>query len=147
MKQNFLFLLSIIPLQVFAQKADNSYECIYEYTVKTTNAENETYTTILQFDDIHARFADYAAFQLDSLMQTGKATEEQLKKAEEGVVKTAFYFDQTTFVNASERTITVYSVIPPNLYSYQEATNGIAWQLTDETDTICGYLCNKATGE
>ena len=79
MKQNFLFLLSIIPLQVFAQKADNSYECIYEYTVKTTNAENETYTTILQFDDIHARFADYAAFQLDSLMQTGKATEEQLK--------------------------------------------------------------------
>ena len=70
---------------------------------KTANAETETYTTILQFDAIHAKFVDYAAFQLDSLMQTGQATEEQVKKAEERVVKTAYYFDQTTFVNVADK--------------------------------------------
>lgn len=147
MKQNYLVLFLLIPLQVFAQKTNNNYECIYEYTVKTANAETETFTTILQFDAIHAKFVDYAAFQLDSLMQTGQATEEQVKKAEERMVKTAYYFDQTTFVNVADKSISVYSVIPPSLYFYQEGVNGISWQLTEEIDTICGYLCNKAVGE
>ena len=141
MKQNYLVLFLLIPLQVFAQKTNNNYECIYEYTVKTANAETETFTTILQFDAIHAKFVDYATFQLDSLMQTGQATEEQVKKAEERVVKTAYYFDQTTFVNVADKSISVYSVIPPSLYFYQEGVNGISWQLTEEIDTICGYRC------
>ena len=59
MKQNYLVLFLLIPLQVFAQKTNNNYECIYEYTVKTANAETETFTTILQFDAIHAKFVDY----------------------------------------------------------------------------------------
>lgn len=33
MKQNYLVLFLLIPLQVFAQKTNNNYECIYEYTV------------------------------------------------------------------------------------------------------------------
>lgn len=147
MKKICLYLLALIPLQVFAQKTNNTYECVYEYNVKTNNAEMETYSTILQFDDIKAKFVDYTKFQLDSLERTGKATEEQLKKAEEKVVKTTYYFDQTTFANTAEKLMYVYSVIPPNYYSYKEDMNGIKWELTDEIDTICGYQCNKAVGE
>jgi len=146
MKTIYLSLLLLIPMQILAQTTNGSYECVYEYAVKTKNADTETYAAILQFNDLRAKFTDYTAFQLDSLTQTGNATEAQLKATEERIIKSVCYFDQTTFVDTEDKSLSVYGVIPPNYYSYQEKTNATAWELTGETDTICGYPCNKAVG-
>src|SRR3712207_1724896 len=82
MKTIYLSLLLLIPMQILAQTTNGSYECVYEYAVKTKNADTETYAAILQFNDLRAKFTDYTAFQLDSLTQTGNATEAQLKATE-----------------------------------------------------------------
>ena len=42
--------------------------------------------------------------------------------------------------------MSVYSVIPPDRYTYTENSHSVQWTLTEDTDTVCGYNCHKATG-
>ena len=62
-------------------------------------------------------------------------------------MKNSLFFDQTVLQNHPQGEISVYSVIPPDYYMYKEKLHPIQWSLGNETDTVCGYVCKKATGE
>lgn len=57
------------------------------------------------------------------------------------------FFDQSVSQNVPKGKLSVYSVITPNYYSYTESGTPINWNFAEETDTVCGYTCQKAVGE
>lgn len=62
-------------------------------------------------------------------------------------MRNSLFFDQTVLQNRPQGEMSVYSVIPPDNYMYKEKFRPIQWSLGNETDTVCGYVCKKATGE
>lgn len=126
---------------------NSEIECIYEYKVTTPKGVTDTYSTILQFDRRSAKFYDYSAFQLDSVSQIKGVTTDQIDAYRLKKMKNDFFFDQTVFQNVPQGNLTVYSVVTPDNYTYTESLPNINWTLSEETDTICGCACKKATGE
>lgn len=129
------------------ERKNSEIECVYEYRVTTPKGVTDTYSTILQFDRRSAKFYDYSAFQLDSVIQCKGVTNEQIDAYRIKEMRNDYYFDQTVFQNVPQDNITVYSVITPDSYTYTENIPNINWTLSDETDTVCGYVCKRATGE
>ena len=62
------------------------------------------------------------------------------------VLKNPNYFDQTVYQNLPQGKMTLLGVITPDYYVYAEDLNAISWTWTEDTDTVCGYPCRKATG-
>lgn len=129
------------------ERKNSEIECVYEYKVMTPKGVTDTYSTILQFDRRSAKFYDYSAFQLDSVIQCKGVTNEQIDAYRIKEMRNDYYFDQTVFQNVPQDNITVYSVITSDSYTYTENIPNINWTLSEETDTVCGYVCKRATGE
>ena len=142
--------MGIIPLSASAGQNDSypsSYECLYEYKVKNPKSTTDTYTTILQIGRNCSCFMDYSAFQSDSVNAVPNSSTEEKKKYQMQKMKNNLFFDQTVLQNYPQGEMSVYSVIPPDNYVYKEKLRSIQWSLVNETDTVCGYACKKATGE
>lgn len=151
MKKFVLLTVAVSLTSVaFGQNASSSpideYECIYEYQVKNTKGSIDATSTILQIGRNTAKFSDYTTFQADSAIAC-KAPEADIQKFKAQETRNDMLFDQSVFQNEPKGKLTVYSVITPNYYSYTESATPINWNLSEETDTICGYTCQKAVGE
>lgn len=108
----------IAATNVHAQSEETArYECVYEYQTTNPKGVTDTYSTTLQIGSRAARFYGDEDF------------------------------DQIVYQNQSTGKLTVYSVIPPDYFTYTESANTIAWTLSERTDTICGYVCQQAMGE
>lgn len=129
------------------ERNNSEIECIYEYKVTNPKGVTDTYSTILQFDRRSAKFCDYSAFQLDSVSQSKGATKERIDEYRIKVMRNDCFFDQTVLQDEPKGNFTVYSTITPDNYTYTESLPNIDWTLAEESDTICGYKCKKATGE
>ena len=151
MKHFFILCASLgLSLSLSAQQNNTfptDYECLYEYKVTTSKSITDTYTTILQIGRDCSCFMDYTAFQSDSVNATPQASDEDIKKYQMQEMKNSLFFDQTVLQNHPQGEMSVYSVIPPDYYMYKEKLCPIQWSLSNETDTVCGYVCQKATGE
>lgn len=152
MKKTILLAMIIAFSMVsesFGQKANSSvdeYECIYEYQVKNDKVSLDATSTILQIGRNVAMFSDYTAFQADSAIAS-KASETDIQKFKTQETRNDMFFDQSVSQNVPKGKLTVYSVITPNYYSYTESGTPINWNFAEETDTVCGYTCQKAVGE
>lgn len=126
------------------------YECLYQYEVngrdKKDQPFSEIYNSILQIGASQAKFQDYTAFQSDSVKQAQPDNAELQKEYDIQVLKNPNYFDQTVYQNLPQGKMTLLSVITPDYYVYAEDLNAISWTWTEDTDTVCGYPCRKATG-
>jgi len=129
------------------ERNNSEIECIYEYKVTNPKGVTDTYSTILQFDRRSAKFCDYSAFQLDSVSQSKGATKERIDEYRIKVMRNDCFFDQTVLQDEPKGNFTVYSTITPDNYTYTESLPNIHWTLIEESDTVCGYPCKKATGE
>lgn len=129
------------------ERKNSEIECIYEYKVTNPTGVTDTYSTILQFDRLSAKFYDYSTFQLDSVSQSRGATKEQIDAYRIKEMRNDYFFDQTVLQNEPKGNLTVYSTITPDNYTYTESLTNIHWTLIEESDTVCGYPCKKATGE
>lgn len=151
MKHFFILCASLgLSLSLSAQQNNTfptDYECLYEYKVTNSKSITDTYTTILQIGRDCSCFMDYTAFQSDSVNATPQASDEDIKKYQMQEMKNSSFFDQTVLQNHPQGEMSVYSVIPPDYYMYKEKLCPIQWSLSNETDTVCGYVCQKATGE
>ena len=151
MKHFFILCASLgLSLSLSAQQNNTfptDYECLYEYKVTNSKSMTDTYTTILQIGRDCSCFMDYTAFQSDSVNATPQASDEDIKKYQMQEMKNSLFFDQTVLQNHPQGEMSVYSVIPPDYYMYKEKLCPIQWSLSNETDTVCGYVCQKATGE
>lgn len=155
MKRYYLFLTIVIwSIVANAQKGDEKeflsqadFECLYEYQVTTPKGNADTYTAILQIGRSYACFKDYTAFQTDSVSQISNVSKEEVDKYHLQEMKNDLFFDQTVYQNYPKGNLSVFGVITPNYYTYAESGRPVVWNLEEETDTICGYVCKKATGE
>ena len=123
------------------------YECLYEYTAQVKDDMTDTYSTILQIGSSQAKFFDYTTYQVDSAAQVPNPSDEALQDLRTRERKNPFWFDYTIYQNHPEGKMSTYSVMGLDRYTYTESGNPIAWTLAEDTDTICGYVCRKATGE
>lgn len=148
-----LSILIVILFFAIGSKAQQAalYECIYKYDVQGKNKSGtsflETYHGILQIGTTIAKFFDYSSFGVDSLTCQENIDEKLLEQYKLREMKNEYYFDQTVYQNYPTGKMTILSVITPDYYIYEEPLDPIEWSLSEETDTICGYRCKKATGE
>lgn len=148
MKKYFCFALLMASGMLHAQ-TPTLYECIYEYDVNGTSdkgALSERYNCILQIAEDESRFVDYNAYQLDSVSAIPGIGTETLKEYEKKEKAATPYFDRTIRYNPATGMLTMQGLIGLNYGKYEEQVPVTDWELTEETDTICGYECKKATG-
>lgn len=141
----FLLLFATNSMADINSTSDNQYECIYEFKINNGNPP-EVYSTILTFNENSSFFSDYSIYLIDSLLQV-QHSEEEYESVKNLMRKKEYFFDQTITLNLADREYLVCGSITPDNYYYIEEASKISWNLTDESDTICGYLCEKAIGE
>ncbi len=105
----------------------------YDYTCHTRNAQGEdtdvSYGLTLQVA------ADMACTMGQKRHNGENEMEEQL------------LYVPVTWQNYPQGTMTSLEVVPPYRYLTSEKMPETKWMLQAERDTICGYSCQKATGE
>lgn len=141
----FLLLFATNSMADINSISDNQYECIYEFKINNGNPP-EVYSTILTFNENSSFFSDYSIYLIDSLLQV-QHLEEEYESVKNLMRKKEYFFDQTITLNLADREYLVCGSITPDNYYYIEGASKISWNLTDESDSICGYLCEKAIGE
>ena len=150
MKYRTMIALMLISAGTsYAQKtaiiSQPQYEVIYDYQVVKGSDETEKYLTMLQIGNTCAKFSDYAAYQLDSVSQLPKVSADSIEKYQKQTLLELYCFEPTVFQNYPSGKLTYHDVILPNAYSYEENLPITDWTLNEDTATICGYLCQKAT--
>lgn len=149
--KHFVLLFILLGCASLAKAQETAlYECLYQYEVngrdKKDQPFSEIYNGILQIGASQAKFQDYTAFQSDSVKQAQPDNAELQKEYDIQVLKNPNYFDQTVYQNLPQGKMTLLGVITPDYYVYAEDLNAISWTWTEDTDTVCGYPCRKATG-
>lgn len=122
------------------------FHCIYEYKVQASNGTEERYNTILQIGKSVAKYWDYTSFVADSTEYiASKINSKDIKAARDQQMKQHYFFDGVVFQNYPKNKITVCDIISPNYYEYTEDKEAFEWKLEQDTMTVCGQLCYKAS--
>lgn len=151
MKHFFLLLTACILGTGWSRAQEQAlYECLYQYDINSQNKAGEPFEetayTVLQIGPTQAKFQDYTSFSLDSLNAQDNVSEDIRKEYEIRQLRNKYYFDQTVYQNFPAGRMSVFSLITPDYYTYEESNHPVSWTLSEETDTVCGYVCKKATG-
>jgi len=149
MKKNIYFLIIVFAsIQSYSQnvtKIDNAtYRCEYlvTYQLDSTNVNNKlSETMFLLIGSKTSKFLSLTTFLKDSIKEHSKSSSnlQQLM----AVPKTAF--NHTIFKNYPQGKITSTENIFKDYYKYEESISLFNWIITNETKTISGYNCQKAT--
>lgn len=122
----------------------SEYDCLYEYKISV--GLGETYTTALQIGENISKFSDYAAYCVDSISGLDVVDDAELMAAQKRAMSSVYYFDAAVWQNLPEGEMTVVQDVVPIIMGYTEPMGQIEWTLLEEnSDTICGYQCGKAT--
>lgn len=126
----------------------SEFECIYQYKV-TDPIKDETreYYKILISGNKLSKYMDYSIYRTDSvinLMDKSKLTLGEYSKISNtygsGRGESGFVIR-----DKQDGGITVYDRVFIDYYIYKEPQPDFNWQLSDETKTVCGNVCHKAT--
>ncbi|MCH5320033.1 MAG: GLPGLI family protein [Paramuribaculum sp.] len=126
------------------------YECIYNYTVSTQDKAGEpvkeNYTTILQIGDNAGRFTDYPVYRRDSVTFSNNPDKELWTDLDMQNKKTKYRFTGDILLDYPSGQLTYTDIVTPFYQEYTESYPSIEWNIGEERDTVCGYLCTRATG-
>ena len=151
-KQILIFLAILLYKEVYAAdsyiKLDSTrtiMECIYRYSEHQGNDKlSSEYYTILSIGEQLAKFEDYSLYQRDSVANIPNVDGSVLAQYDKQVERNANFFEPIVFQDIAQKALTVYDVIVPDYYVYEEEIPKV-WELIDsDTLTVAGYLCNKA---
>jgi len=124
---------------------------VYDYKCTTQDAEgkivNDMMKLCLQVGAHCTRCFPYRKFRMDTHREERDYMEgyDFLYDDEMPLFqKESLCFMPEVWINYPYRKITVRDAIPPIVYETQEMHQPIDWKLTDDTITICGYLCKTA---
>ncbi len=122
----------------------DDFECIYEYVISSAGKDGspfkETTNTILQMSPNYAKYQDYTTYRNDSLNFTKTPLTPENSS---GQIK----FTGEVYQNMSDGKTTYLDVVPLAYANYDEPFACFDWKLTEDTMTVCGYLCQKAMCE
>jgi len=124
----------------------SSLVVVYDYVCKTQDADGKAVTDrmklCLQVGQHCTRSYPYRKFLEDTDGYEYMTGENYLMwKAE------SYCFMPEVWTNYPDGKVTVRDVILPNHYETCEPRKAIAWTLREDTATMSGYLCHKATCE
>jgi len=143
-----LLLFTIISLQLYAQNStkidDMLYRAEYQitYQLDSTNVSNKlSETMLLLIGSKTSKFLSLTTFLKDSIKEHSKSSSNLTQLM--AVPKTAF--NHTIFKNYPQGQITSTEYIIRDHYKYEEPINLFNWKITNDTKTISGYNCQKAT--
>ena len=124
----------------------SNFECIYQLNVTDPiKAETRQSYGILISGSRYSMFKDYNCYRLDSVINTMDKTKITYLEYSKLSGK---YRNETTDIILRDRQnaeITFYGRVFIDKYKYKEPQPDFNWQLSDETKTVCGTLCHKAT--
>lgn len=107
----------------------------YNYRCHTVNQENDScdvnYRIILQVGNEVSCSMGYFAHEEDNGMELFKEKQ---------------HFIPVCYQNYPHKTLTALETVPYDHFQTQEKLPNIQWELCPQTDTICGYICQKAKG-
>ena len=129
---------------------DAGYECIYRYLVvsqdKDGNPVKEDYSTILQLGKNAGRFTDYAVYRRDSVAFSERPDKSLWTELDMATKKETYRFYPDILQNYPTGELTYTDIVTPFYQEYTETFPAIEWTIGEEQDTVCGYVCTKATG-
>lgn len=126
---------------------------VYDYRCMTQDAEGETVVDgmrlCLQVGTHCSRCFPYRKFERDMASENRNYMDGYFMDDEEQNTLTteSYCFMPEVWRNYPEGKMTVRDAIPPFIYEAQEALESTRWKLSEDTLTVCGYLCKKATCE
>lgn len=127
---------------------------VYDYRCITQDAEGESVVDgmklCLQVGTHCTRSFPYRKFEKDIASEDRAYMDGYDFLDEEGqniLGKESYCFMPEVWRDYPEGKMTVRDAIPPFIYEAQEAIEPIKWKLSEDTLTVCGYLCKKATCE
>lgn len=129
--------------------SEPEYECLYSYVINNpANGDTikEITTCILQIGDGVGRFSDYTTFGGDSVRHCLGADDYAIREADKREWQNPYAFEEIIYQNLPAGKMTIYSSIVPNCYVYEEDANPIEWEISEGTDSVCGYECMIAEG-
>lgn len=157
MKTKLTILLALVANAMSAQMLTRSSEAldtlcqtkftaVYQYTINTQDAEGKAVTDSARL-----------ALQVGDGVWKTWAYERYLyqEQRDEEIGEDHYYFMQnealmhiaTTIVGYQEgKTITCES-LPPLQYEVTEDTEKPSWNMQEGSDSVCGYMCQKANGK
>ena len=127
---------------------------VYDYRCMTQDAEGVTVVDgmklCLQVGTHCTRSFPYRKFEKDIASEDRAYMDGYDFLDEEGqniLGKESYCFMPEVWRDYPEGKMTVRDAIPPFVYEAQETLEPIKWKLSEDTLTVCGYLCKKATCE
>ena len=149
--QKTLVMMMTFALTIAAQAQVETVDtaqfvAVYDYECKTQDADGKAVTDgmklCLQVGQHCTRSYPYRKFLEDTDGYEYMTGENYLMwKAE------SYCFMPEVWTNYPDGKVTVRDVILPNHYETCEPRKAIAWTLREDTATMSGYLCHKATCE
>jgi hypothetical protein len=122
------------------------YDCIYFYRMEGTVGDKEIsegYDCILRIGEEKSKFYDYSSFRLDSVLSVPDVSDEVVEDYRKKERMVENYFDQTVVQSLPDGVLKVFCDMAPHTYRYEEEIPLMKWDLKEDTDTICGYVCRK----
>jgi GLPGLI family protein len=175
MKIKSVLLMSFVALAVTAQAQNQDFESglakVLNQQARTDGANTidkmqfvATYQCIVKSHDFHQKevsdscmmalevgsrinkFEPQAAFLCDSILRYKKGlSSDQMKTImENSIIGSTFDMPQV-YQNYPLGKMTIRDTFFPNHYVYQENMKAMQWSLSDDTLTVCGYPCKKAS--
>lgn len=123
-------------------------ECIYRHrTVDPILSETRVSYEILQTGARYSKYWDYGRYQIDSVLAGMNRTKITIAEANRIYNRyphaTSFYVAR----HKQKRELQVYGWVFSNGYIYSEPFPDFQWKLSQDTATVCGYLCHRATAD
>lgn len=129
--------------------AEPQFECIYNYVINNSSKGDtisELTSCVLQIGEGVSRFSDYTTYSTDSAANILGADDYIKYETSKREWTNIYAFDEIVYQNYPAGKMTVYGAIAPYHYVYEEDANPIEWEITEQTDTVCGYECVMAEG-
>lgn len=121
-------------------------EIVYVHIAIDPKKNNERKVTyeMLTFGNRLSHYGGYENYQLDSIYMADPTL--HLDRQEfHNLYKQYDTIRDSMTIDLSNGTLTYYGAIFINYYRYTEPVPEIEWELHNETETVLGYLCHKAT--
>lgn len=124
----------------------SNFECIYHYKVTDPikDATREYYKILISGNKL-SKYMDYGIYRTDSVLDSMDKT--KITFGEYVKISNRFNDGGLDFIirDKQDGGITVYDRVFIDAYIYKEPQPDFNWQLSDETKTVCGNVCHKAT--
>lgn len=135
--------------QSYEKIDDGAYGCIYLYRINTSTKEGEPvtedYYCMLNLGPRASRFTDYTVFRADSAVLASQPDPKMRDRFNSGLDKQALRFYPDIIQGYPQGELTYTDLVTPDYLEYTEPLGSMQWEIGEETDTVCGYPCLRAT--